>query len=166
MPVPGRSERPGWRWLRSLSGPLAERVAYHVGRDAVRYREHERVSSVLHRALDARRYDLVVGRYLKPTAVSGALDYGPLILDVDDLDYDPLRTRLIGPSTSVWKRPLIAHHLRQLERLVPPLLAECEYLWVSNRADQDELQKLPAGLLPNIPFVPSGALPIQPSPPP
>ena len=165
MPLPVRSDRPAWRWLRGLPGPLARWMAHHVGRDAVHYREHERVSSVFRQALAAREYDLVVGRYLRPTALSGALGCAPLVLDVDDLDYDPLRTRLADPSTPTWRRPLIAHHLRQLERLVPTLLTECEHLWVSNRADQDELQELRAGLLPNIPFVPPGAPPIQPHSP-
>ena len=123
------------------------------------------MSSVFRRALAEHDYDLVVGRYLRPTALSGALDCAPLILDVDDLDYDPLRTQLVDPSTPIWRRPLIAHHLRQLERFVPVLLARCEHLWVSNRVDQDELQELQAGILPNIPFVPPGAPPIQPHPP-
>ena len=165
MPIPVRSDRPGWRWLRSLSGPLARWMAHHVGRDAVHYREHERVTCVFRQALAARDYDLVVGRYLRPTALSGALGCAPLILDVDDLDYDPLRTRLADPSTPGWRRPLIVHHLRQLRRFVPTLLAGCEHLWVSNQADQDELQGVQAELLPNIPFVPPDAPPLQPSPP-
>lgn len=165
LPMPRRAERPGWQRLRPLHPRLVDRLAHHLGRDAIHYRKHERVASILDRAVANGSYDLIIGRYLKPSAMSGALDYTPIVLDVDDLDYELWRTRLEDPTAPALKRPFFRHHLRQLKRLVPRLLAQCERLWVSNELDLNELHPLPAKLLPNIPFVASGTPPPAPLPP-
>ena len=164
VPMPRRGERPGWRWLRPLHPRLTDRVAAHLGRDTAHYAVHPPVAVHLERALAERPYDLLVGRYLRPTAASGALGYAPLALDVDDLDYGVWRTRLDVPSTSVAARAVFRHHVRQLRRIVPRLLARCERIWVANAADQAELRPLPSALLPNIPYLDDGDAPV-PLPP-
>lgn len=167
LPMPRRAERGAWRWIQGIHPRMVSRLAHHFGRDAVHYRPHPRVAPVLDQALGARPYDLIVGRYLKPTALSGALRYTPVLLDVDDLDYTIWRSRLETPGQSVVERFVVRHHLRQLQRAVPPLLARCTHLWTTSEADRSELNALPVSLLPNIPFsVPSepAPLPTPPSP--
>lgn len=152
LPMPRRAERGPWHTIRPLHPQLIDRLAHHLGRDADYYQPHPRVTPVLERALAARYYDVIIGRYLKPTSMSGALLRTPLILDVDDLDYEVWRSRLDDPATPAYKRPVIRHHLRQLEALVPSLLNRCDRLWVSNELNLAELSRFPVSLLPNIPY--------------
>ena len=47
-------------------------------------------------------YLAVVGRYLPPTARSGAVGLGPLIIDVDDLDSRVFQTRAESGDVPAW----------------------------------------------------------------
>lgn len=165
VPMPRRAEREPWRTIRPLFPKTIDRLAHHLGRDADHYQPHPRIEATLKLALAARSYDVIIGRYLKPTAISGALSQTPLILDIDDLDYEVWRSRLADPATPAFKHPIIRHHLRQLKALVPPLLARCDHLWVSNELNLSELSDFPVSLLSNIPYLSDGS-PVRMQPPP
>jgi glycosyltransferase involved in cell wall biosynthesis len=165
VPMPRRGERPPWRRVRPLNPRLVDRVAAHAGRAAAHYAPHPAVAPLLDRAVRERRYSLVVGRYLRSAILSGALDVAPVALDVDDLDSDPWRARRDAAGAGLAERLVAGHHLRQLEALLPPLLARCQHLWVSNAPNLRALDGLPVSLLPNIPF-PNHGRPTHPAPPP
>ncbi len=100
------------------------------------------------------RYDLIVGRYLQPTAYSGALAHAPVILDIDDLDTDRCRTELAMPGQRPWTRWLLKRRLRQLARLEPGLLRRPDHLWVCSEDDRTVVGEDRSTVLPNIPYTP------------
>ncbi len=167
-----RQQGPGGRWPWRLAGrvspALAERLGVHLGGMGLWYRPQADVASWLARRLQEGRYDLIVGRYLRALASSGALDYRPVVLDLDDFDCgvqggsgvgvnDDSATpgatgRIWGPEPSPLRRYLARRRARQVERVVWGLLRTCDHIWVAGREDQELLSSYPTSILPNIPF--------------
>lgn len=156
-PAP-RSSKGGWTALAAIHSELAERAAHHLGAKHVHYAVDRRVNQVFEQALNNTSYDLVVSRYLHPAAISGALDSAPVLVDVDDIDYEVWRWRCESERTPRWQRPIARAHYKSLRKLVPTLLSRARGAWVTNPADLDRLrehsslQNHPISILPNIPF--------------
>ncbi len=158
-------ERWPWRLAGCVSKPLASRLGTHIGGMGLWYRPQTDIARWLAGRLQEHHYDLIVGRYLRVLASSGALSYQPVVLDLDDFDCSTHRSRLEQPGLSMLQRYSIRRQVRQVESVVPRLLRRCDHIWVASRADQDLLNSLPTSVLPNIPFESDGTGPVAPCKP-
>ena len=122
-----------------------------------------------------RHYDVVVGRYLRPTIKSGVVGSGPpLVLDVDDLDTQVFLSRLNVPGRPAWERFINRWHYRQIQKIVPGELRKFDLVWVTNDDEEgagEELKDVASkAYLPNIPVQQADnpideAAPLPPFPP-
>jgi glycosyltransferase involved in cell wall biosynthesis len=152
---------PGERWpyrlIGKLSPSMASRLGVHLGGMKLSYQPQHDIAHWLARRMGERPYDLIVGRYLRVLASSGALAYRPIVLDLDDYDCATQRSRLQQPGLSIASRFAVKRQVRQVENVVPKLLRQCDHLWIASRADQPLLRAFPTSILPNIPFEDEGA---------
>lgn len=147
-----RGEEAPWRWIRPVAPKWIDRAAHNLGRQSRAWAPDREVGGWIARQLGRVRYDAIIGRYLQPTARAGALRYVPVVLDVDDLDTEVYASRLRVPGMSGWRRAVIRHHLRQLERIVPDHLRRCAHVWLAKPADRAVVDHPSVSVLPNIPF--------------
>lgn len=158
-------ERWPWRLAESVSPRFASRLGIHVGGMGLWYRPQADIASWLAERVGQEHYDLIVGRYLRVLAGSGALAYRPVMLDLDDYDCSAYRSRLQQPGLSALSRFSAWRQARQVERVVPALLGRCDHIWVASGADRDLLPSYPTSVLPNIPFVADDGEPPPPCAP-
>ncbi len=151
-----------WRLAAPLSPRWASRAAMQIGGPGLWYRPQAHLCRWLAERMQGQRYDLVVGRYLRTVANAGALDWPPVLLDLDDYDCAAQASRLQRPGLSFWQRYSARRQLQRLERVVPHLLGRCAHLWVASPEDQELLRSFPTSVLPNIPFALAG---VKPTPP-
>jgi glycosyltransferase involved in cell wall biosynthesis len=154
-----------WRLIRRVSPEWASRAARHIGGPGLEYRPQEHLRCWLAERLQENPYDLIVGRYLRTLASSGALAWQPVILDLDDYDCATQASRLQAPGLSALDRYSLRRQRRRLEKIVPRLLNRCAHIWVASGEDQKLLGSFPTSILPNIPFETDGAQPVSPCPP-
>lgn len=138
--------------LRFVLAAYADLLAAPLGRLERAYAPEPRVAKLLSELLAERRYDLIVGRYLRATAFSGALRHAPVVLDMDDHDLGIYESVLAAPAASRWDRFCARRALAQLRPLLPHLLARCAHVWVTSEEDRARVGAAPATVLPNIPF--------------
>lgn len=152
--------RPGnrapFRWLLGWKPELVHRVAQTLFPRAWDYHPDPAIAARVRQLVAQRRYDLVVGRYLRPTLKSGAVGAGPLaVLDVDDLDTKVFLSRLNVPGRPRWERAINAWHYRQLQQIVPEQLRQFDLVWVTNEEEVggggDLRHAAHTAYLPNIP---------------
>lgn len=141
-----------WRIVRSLRPVLVEQVAYLLSSRKADYRPDEAVAAPVRGLVQQHAYDLIVGRYLQPTARAGAFAFGPLVLDIDDVDAEVFRSRLGQPGVPCWRRMLYRRFARQVERVSTRLLARCARVWVTKEEDRRRPGLEDGVVLPNIPF--------------
>ncbi|MBI1370552.1 MAG: glycosyltransferase [Planctomycetes bacterium] len=153
-----------WRWFAPIHPKLIRRLAHNLGSRKVDYRPQASIEQWITQHIDLDQYDVIVGRYLYGLTRPGLIGHHPVVLDVDDLDTEVYRTRLAVPTNAKWENMVIRHHLRQLEGIVPPLLAKCDALWIANENDRAIRGLERATVLPNIPYGAEGAENITPCP--
>lgn len=140
----------------SLVYPLAPGLVQNVAGTLLPrtwdYRPVKAVSQRIRERMDARQYDLVVGRYLLPTLKTGCLGRTPAILDIDDIDSHVYRARLRQPGLSFARKTANAWHAAQITRLLPSRLRQFDRIWVCQE-DEALVGEIPNRVyLPNIPF--------------
>ena len=141
----GLARRLGYA-LRRVLGALRPRSAlYRPSREAV---------EALQGLIDAEDHHLVVGRYLRCTALSGAFEQqrAPVVVDLDDLDEIVLRSRIRAPTTGRLKRLVLARQARQTEQVVHRLRQRCRHLFIASDADRGFVEHPSTSVLPNIPL--------------
>jgi glycosyltransferase involved in cell wall biosynthesis len=138
--------------LRRVHGALRPRSAL--------YRPSEEAIGALRGLLDAQDHHVVVGRYLRCTALSGAFEQQrvPVVVDLDDLDEIVLRSRIGAPTTGWLKRLVLGHQARQTERVVQRLRLRCSHLFIASEADRRFVEHRSISVLPNIPLPPRASL--------
>jgi glycosyltransferase involved in cell wall biosynthesis len=159
-------ERGLFKPFRKLSPSLVDRLAGGLGRFAgAEYSPDPAVAEALANLLARNRYDVLVGRYLRTTARSGALAYTPLVIDVDDYDPQVYRDRLAGNHLSMPVRLMTRRLLSTVERIVPERLAPAEHLWLAASRDLPEIKRPNVSVLPNLAFFAAGQGEPAPLPP-
>ena len=144
FPWPQSRGRHGlWSVVRPIAPLYVDAAASLFGSPAIDYTPDESVASWLDDHVRDGHYDLVVGRYVQPTVRSGAIRLAPLILDVDDLDTERIRTELEHAAVPAWRRPLLRRRLRLLERGLEGWLRQADHLWVCSEADRRMLCAAP-----------------------
>lgn len=154
-----------WRLARPLWPMAVDILAKRWGRGDADYTPDAGVTEWLGEQVRDRGYDLIVGRYSQPTIRSGALEFAPTIVDVDDVDTDRLGTELEMPGVNAWRRKLLKRKLDMVARALPGYLAQAAHLWVCSETDRRLLGPDRATVLPNIPFVGPETRAIAPCPP-
>ena len=152
--------RPGHRapfkWFLKLKPELVHRVAQTLTPRAWDYYPDPAIESRVRALVAERDYDVIVGRYLRPTMKSGAVGSGPLcVLDVDDLDTQVFLSRLNVPGRPKWEQVINRWHYRQLQKIVPEHLGKFDLVWVTNEEESNASEELRVvsnkAYLPNIP---------------
>jgi glycosyltransferase involved in cell wall biosynthesis len=147
-----RGQLPPWRYVRPCAPKLVDKIAYNFGRREIDYMPDPRVGAVFHRMIEERSYDLIVGRHLKYPAKAGALNYSPVIIDIDDSELDLYRSIIKDRCTSSLRRAVLQARLRSLERIIPKLMNESTSLWVTKEEDLGISGCEKASVLPNLPY--------------
>jgi glycosyltransferase involved in cell wall biosynthesis len=130
-------------------------LARHFGSADIDYKPEPDITRWLEERLKEHHYDLIVGRYLRSTACSGILKIrnAPVILDLDDFDYQVAKNRLNNKSKVALKNYAAKRNVKRLEKVVFRLLEDFDHIWVTNETDLNMLGKENSSVLPNIPFV-------------
>jgi len=149
-----RSELGFWRFLRPLSPERVDAIAIRLGAKKFMYEPDKNVQQVLGKLQSETDYDLVIGRYLRPTVRSGALHRKkvPVVLDIDDRDDVVYRSRLNLPGLNPVQRLFFQSYFRQTQAVTAELLPSCDHVWLTSEADAKEISHPSKSILPNIPY--------------
>ncbi|MGA2890123.1 MAG: glycosyltransferase [Terracidiphilus sp.] len=165
VPVTPRAQLKWGKWIGRDHPEGIDRLVRVLEHRSSLYSPDPVVHRALERLLSQRHYDLIVGRYLRATAWSGALNCPPVIVDLDDLDTQVARRHFeTAPRLSPVKA-VARWQLEQLGEVVPRLLSKTEHSWVSNPEDVPEVPHQHVSVLPNIPFLEKGDPGHEPIPP-
>jgi glycosyltransferase involved in cell wall biosynthesis len=165
QPLPRGHYKP-WKFVRRLKPSLVDRMARVAGTQTIMYRVDPNVRNVVRKAMAENHYDVIVGRFLYPTAMAGLLEDPvdvPILIDLDDVDHIVVR-EATHRSIPFMRRALNSLHRPQIERVVPPLMNAAAHLWVAAESDAREFEPGRCSILPNIPYSESDD-PIEPCPP-
>ena len=152
--------RPGhrlpFRWFLRWRPELVHKIAQTLTPRSLDYHPDPDIAAEVRRLVAERQYDVIVGRYLRPTLKSGAVGTGPaLVLDVDDLDTQVFLSRLNVPGRPRWERFINRWHYRQIKKIIPAHLARFDLVWVTNEEEERAGEELKGvahkAYLPNIP---------------
>ncbi|PPD55777.1 MAG: hypothetical protein CTY10_06730 [Methylotenera sp.] len=146
-----RGEIGFWKHIRPVSPKVIDLVSTAFGSRKYLYMPDKNFFSFTEKICE---FDLVVGRYLRPTVRSGALHFinVPVIVDVDDRDDVIFKSRLNRPDTSFFFKFFFKWHLKQMQIIMPNLLPMAKHLWVTSKSDYLEIKHESKSILPNIPF--------------
>ena len=160
-----------WRLLRPLRPGPVDRLATRHGPYAHGYLSLPEARARLHEAMRSRTYAAIVCRQAMSLSRAGLAESAetpgrpPILLDVDDLPEEILRSRIAQAGTPAWKRAMLRHTLRAVGRLSRRAFEAADYLWIVNRGHRPVADAARLTWLPNIPypFGPEG--PPRPLPP-
>ena len=152
-------QRPGnrwpFRWFLRWRPEVVHKVAQTLMPRSLDYHPDPEIAAAVRKLIAGREYDVVVGRYLRPTLKSGAVGNVPLaVLDVDDLDTQVFLSRLNVPGRPAWERFINRWHYGQIKKVIPAHLEKFDLVWITNEEDRSrgELRGVVnQTYLPNIP---------------
>ncbi len=149
-----RSELGFWRFLRPLNAGGVDAIAIRLGAKKFMYEPDKNVQQVLEELHSKSDYDLVIGRYLRPTVRAGALHSkkAPVVLDIDDRDDVVYKSRLNLPGLNPIQRLFFQSYFRQTQSVTAQLLPHCDHVWLTSEADAQEISHPSKSILPNIPY--------------
>lgn len=163
---PERSELGFWRLVRPLYPKLINKIAMALGSRCAVYKPTKKLKADIQSIAESNKYDLIVGRYLRPTSRSGILSAttSPIILDVDDRDDLVYKSISNRQELRVWQRLIYSWHYKQVVPIMSDLLPNYSHIWLTNRTDFNELSHSSKSILPNIPFIPDSKSSKAPTP--
>lgn len=149
----GRRRNPVGRLIERLAPGKAEPIWRAVGGVGVDFTPDPGLQESLRRVLAAEKFDLIVGRYLIPSAQAGVFEPGlpPAIVDIDDVDSKAVAAKIASPASGALLRTVLRSRHSAVVRHERALHARAARLWFSN---PDDLTLSPANgdIVPNIPF--------------
>ena len=154
-----------WRWMRCLGRGAPAQLAHTIGGWQSDFRPDRRIARDVAALIDEGKYDAVVGRYLWPTARSGALGRLPTLLDADDFETDVVETILSSQALTEMQSRWVRRRLGQVKRMERKLLQRCDHVWLTKRDDAARVPHEQWEVLPNIPFCKAGRDAPDPCPP-
>jgi glycosyltransferase involved in cell wall biosynthesis len=153
-PTRQRGEAWPWKWLRPLSPERVDRLANALGDRRFYYRTDAAAAAALKAMMAKRRYDVFIARYAQSAGVSQVLDAAsPVIVDIDDLDAHVVATNLAAVAGQPLKEMIFRRQLRQLNTVLPRMLAKAAHCWVTTLEDGESVETGRFSVLPNIPLV-------------
>lgn len=152
--------------LRPLHPRLIDRFARTVwqlhGGD---YAVDPALAAGLADVLARQKYDAIVGRYIRTTVQSGALQYTPVVIDVDDYDPQVYGDRLELPSLRGPARWLMRHRAEIADDKVLSCIACAAHLWLAAPRDVPRVPHPHVSALPNLAFFETDDSPPERLPP-
>jgi len=121
------------------------------------YRPTRDAAEALVGSIELNGYDVLVARYLKSAAISGALaqDRIPVVVDLDDLDEIVLESKIKSRTTPLVRKIMLWNHARQVRIEARRLRAKCAHVFTASEPDRALLGLSASSVLPNIPFRPA-----------
>ena len=151
-PLP-RGQRSTLRPVRPLAPKLVDRLATTLGDRGRDYTPDPNAAEAFQRLVASTQYDLIVGRFIRPTALAlSGQDLPPVMIDVDDIDFVRYQTWIRRRGTDPLTRLLVGRHLRRVREVLPPFIRRCAHLWVASPRDLGLLDHPSISVLPNLPY--------------
>jgi len=148
-----RRRNPVGRLIEWLAPGKAEPLWRAVAGVGVDFTPDNGLHKALRNLLATENFDLIVGRYLIPSAQAGIFEPGlpPAIVDIDDVDSKAVAAKIASPASSALLRTVLRTRHGDVMRHESALYARAARLWFSN---PDDLALSPANgdIVPNIPF--------------
>jgi glycosyltransferase involved in cell wall biosynthesis len=152
--LPERGQRGNWKYLHGVAPSLVTRLAHNMGDHELHYQPDDTIKRELASLHATKKYDLVVGRYLMPTALAGGLDLSiPALVDIDDLDTQKYISRLDRPGTNIAERWILQWHIARFQRIVPRVVSLASHLWIAADEDSNAIDHPSISVLRNIPYI-------------
>jgi polysaccharide biosynthesis protein PslH len=111
-----------------------------------------------------RRYDLIVGRYLKAAAKAGLLEQSniPTLLDLDDIDYRLFQSHLEQtPWPGLGGKLAASLVTKQLRSICDCAVRQFSATWVCSEEDAELLPSRNVHVLPNVPYREANDAPLE-----
>jgi len=118
-------------------------------------RDYSPKPSIAHRVkqvFDNGNYDLVIGRYVRPSLISGLASIGKSIIDVDDVDLSSIKNRINAPQTSWLLKSVLKYRLHVLNKHFSNLLSTYKGLFIASEQDRSLIDHKNMHVLPNISY--------------
>lgn len=148
-----RRRNPVGRLIERLAPGRAEQLWRAVAGVGVDFSPDPGLYESLRCLQSAEKFDLIVGRYLIPSAQAGIFEPGlpPAIVDIDDVDSKAVAAKIVSPASSALLRNVLRMRYGEVVCHEKALHARAARLWFSN---PDDLSFSPGNgdLVPNIPF--------------
>jgi len=146
-----------WRMSAVLGRKLQIRLAKVWYGARIEYLPDEAVIRTVNDLHKRHTYDVIVSRYLRPVGLAAPESLAPVVVDVDDLPSEVIRssiaqmvlTRIRGAYWEWW--------LRSMERVERVYINRCAHAWVAKASDAALAGDCPNSVLENIPFTAKGA---------
>lgn len=154
--IPTPKRRP---WLGPI-GSLIYCVQWHTWR----YRPYQPGVAHLAELNRARQYDLVVGRYLKPSMQADLAALGrPMILDFDDIDLQTLQSHLAAkPWPGINGKLGAKLSINRVAAIQSRSLVPFKTVFVTSEEDRALVDHSHTVVLPNIPFADNAEMRLEP----
>lgn len=131
----GRAERGIWRGLAKVNRRLAQQLADILSDRKCDYALDPRIGSAVQGILSSNKYHAVVIKSLSLAMKTGLPPNFPVVLDVDDVEFEWYESQISDPTAS-WLRKLIAaRRLAQLSNMLPLWYGRYGYVWVTKKTD-------------------------------
>ncbi len=149
-----------WRFLSAFWASGAERLAAVFSNKRQEYVPNTQWASAVSRLLEQRRYDAVVVKSLALARKAGLPAHFPVILDVDDTEYEWFESQVAAPTSGWIRRVLAQWRLKSLRNVLPRLYSEYSYKWVTKQNDCTFPGLENARMLGVPVFIPDGGAPV------
>ena len=120
-----------------------------------RYPPRPDALATLRQLWDSGRYDLVVGRYCRPSARAGVHTIDRAIIDIDDLESQKLSSWIAGHSPPRWLTPPGRWLVGRVQKAERSVIRGLSGAWFSAAEDRAGLPAAKVDVVPNIPFYPA-----------
>jgi len=116
------------------------------------YQAKKSISDNIKKTFEDGEYDLLIGRYVRPSLIAGLSKIGPSVIDVDDIDLSALKNRINSQHTSFLVKCILKHRLRILEKNFFKLLKPYKCLFLASDQDISLVEHDNKYVIPNISF--------------
>jgi glycosyltransferase involved in cell wall biosynthesis len=163
----GKTRRGLWRSLFFLTESQVERIWRLGAGPTADYQPDSEIAEIFDRVIADGNYDLIVGRYLAPSAQAGMFRAGlpPTIVDIDDVDSRAIAAKIDSPATGFLLKWIMRGRAAAVARNEKSLWDQATRLWFSNPDDLRLAADRPADVIPNLPYILPDAADLQPSAP-
>jgi glycosyltransferase involved in cell wall biosynthesis len=129
------------RWAFAGAQKFASRSAF--------YAERKYVSGPIRELCEKGGYDLIACRYFRCASRSGLLDYTPLCIDVDDVDWEFFASAAASNEVGWLQRKIFLRQAGAMRELMWTKLRRANIAWISKPDDAQKIGPVTSHLLPN-----------------
>lgn len=127
------------------------------------YSPKQEIITSIKNVFDNGGYDIIVGRYVRPSLTSGLSIIGTSIIDVDDVDLSSLESRINASQTSWLLKAILKYRLYILNKNYSNLLSPYKCLFIASEQDRNLIKHKNMHVVPNISYNSPEANTVEPS---